>query len=223
MGFNKSYLLFTVSLSFLLLSTHAISSIIAPSPSPFPTHTNTKTKTIDSIFKKALSKTQNMLKSPNPKVLDFCKSTENPTLCGDTIAPFFQGSFFDPIKALLNEVEATHNQTLKVADVIANTLNDPNTNRNAREPLDICRSRYKSIVSTIKEAVELLNQQNVVDAYYKFSSVISDQTTCEDAFVESPGAQFPFPDDSLTVYQLAGNCLAIMDEIVNSHNQFFFA
>jgi len=78
-------------------------------------------------------------------------------------------------------------------------------------------------METVNEAVELLNEQNVVDAYYKFSSVISDQSTCEDAFVESPGVTIPFAEDSHTVYQLGGNCLAIMDAMVNSRNNFLLA
>lgn len=207
MGVNKTLLL-TVSLSFLL-STHAS---IAPSLSP--------TQNTDSLFEQAISATQREFKLPDPDVVDFCKGTENQTLCAETIAPYFQGSF-DPIKALETEVEATLIQTLKVADIIAKSLDDPNTNKNIRGALDICKSQYKSIVSTLKEAAELLNQQNVVDAYYKFSSVISDQSTCEDAFVESPGVTIPFPDDSLTVYQLGGNCLTIMDEIVNNRNNYF--
>ncbi|TKY61699.1 pectinesterase protein [Spatholobus suberectus] len=207
MGFNKNLLLI-VSLSSLLLSTRATPHIIASSPPPVlsPNH-NT-----DPIFTKALKATQ--------QVVEFCSGTENATLCAETIAPHFQSSF-DPIKALETEIEATRNQSMKVAGIIAKSLGDPSTDKKARDALDICKSQYKSIVDATKEAVELLNLHNVVDAYYEFSSVISDHSACEDAFKESPGVSIPFADDSFTVFQLGGNCLFIMDGMVNSSNKYF--
>ncbi|KAJ1412557.1 Pectinesterase inhibitor domain [Sesbania bispinosa] len=214
MDFQKSLLL-TVSLSCLLLSSHAS---IAPSVSPAPTTSKTEYKVETNIFEEAVKVSQTVFK-PEPEVLEFCTGTENPTLCADTIAPYFHGSF-DPIKALETEIDATLNKTLSVAGVISKSLNNPSTNKKTLDALDICKSQYKSIVDTIKEAKELLNQQNVVDAYYKFSSVISDRTACEDAFAESPGADSPFADDSFAVYELGGNCLAIMDGIVNNHNKY---
>ncbi|XP_020234861.1 uncharacterized protein LOC109814763 [Cajanus cajan] len=210
MGFNKNLLLF-VSLSTLLISTNAMPlfSLIAPSPSP-------SSSPSQHIFDKALKASQNIFQ---PELIEFCQGTENPTLCADTIAPLFHGTF-DPIKALETEIQATLNQTLKVASVIANSLVNPATDKNALDALDICKSQYESIVDTTKESLELLSRQNVVDAYYKFNSVISYQSSCEDAFAESPGVENPFAHDSLTVFQLGGNCLAIMDGLVNGRNRF---
>jgi len=214
MGFNKNLLL-TIVFSSLLLSTHAITD--APSPSQ-ALSIGTNLLNIDSnAIINGLFKTSPEIR---PDILEFCRGTENPTLCSETIAPFMQGSF-DPIKALETEMKATLNQTKKVTIIIAEALTNPNTDKRARGALGICKSQYKSIVDTIKEAVELLNQQNVVDAYYKFSSVISDQSTCEDAFVETRGVSIPFPEDSLAVFQLGGNCLAIMDGMVNNRNHYF--
>ncbi|KAK7379056.1 hypothetical protein VNO80_04509 [Phaseolus coccineus] len=212
MGFNKNLLFPAVFLS-SLLSTHAVTDAPSPSPSSYQIlykHTN---------FLSIQSNALNSLLKPSSEILDFCKDTENPTLCSETIAPFMQG-IFDPIKALETEMDATLNQSKKVSNLISEALTNPNTDERARGALDICKSQYKSIGQTVKEAVELLNQQNVVDAYYKFSSVISDQSTCEDAFAESHGVTIPFADDSLRVFQLGGNCLAIMDGMVNNRIHF---
>ncbi|RDX76516.1 hypothetical protein CR513_43480, partial [Mucuna pruriens] len=212
MGSNKNLLLIIVSLSSFLLSTNAVPGIFSSvggsvSPTLSPVDDDS------SIFGKALKASEQVLKT-EPEVIDFCKGTENPTLCADTITPYFQSSSFDPIKALETEIKATLNQSMKVADIIAESLADASTGKVELDALDICKSQYKSIIETIKEAEHLINQQNVVDAYYKFSSVISDHSTCEDAFLESPGISIPFPRDSLIVYQLGGNCMAIMDGIV---------
>ncbi|KAL9332336.1 hypothetical protein ACSQ67_001946 [Phaseolus vulgaris] len=214
MGSDKNLLFAVVFLSSLLLSTHAITD--APSPSPSSSQILSTETNILTIQSNAIT----TLFKPSSEILDFCKGTENPTLCSETIAPFMQ-DMFDPIKALETEMEATLNQSKKVSDIISEALTNPNTDQRARGALNICKSQYKSIAQTVKDAVELLNQQNVVDAYYKFSSVISDQSTCEDAFVESRGVTIPFADDSLGVFQLGGNCLAIMDSMVNNRNHYF--
>jgi len=73
------------------------------------------------------------------------------------------------------------------------------------------------MLDAINETIELLGQHNVVDSFYKFSSVISYKTACEDAFVESPGVEIPFSQDSRTLFDLGGNCLGIMNTLVNNH------
>ncbi|KAL2345489.1 hypothetical protein Fmac_006774 [Flemingia macrophylla] len=191
-------------------------TLIAPTPTPQPAK-EPETNILN--LGEALKGASESILKPGPHIMEFCHGTENPTLCADTIAPFFHGSF-DPVKALETEIKATLNQTMKVASIIADALASPDTDKNALDVLDVCRSQYESIVDTVKESLELLAQQNVVDAYYKFNSVISDQSACEDAFVESPGVQNPFAGDSLTVFQLGGNCLAIMDSLVNSPHLF---
>ncbi|CAL0311153.1 unnamed protein product [Lupinus luteus] len=150
-----------------------------------------------------------------PEVNLFCKDTENPILCAETIVPYFEGEF-NPIVVLHSEFEATLNQSLKVANIIAQ-LQVP---MEAIDAVDICKKQYEYIVDTIKEADELLNISNVVDAYYKFASVLAYRSACEDAFVESNGVMNPFAEDSFIVYQLGGNCLAILDGIINSNYRF---
>lgn len=212
MDFNKSLLLI-VSLSSLLLSASCrdLPVRLSPSSAPTPSEGN---NLFDALFQAG-----EQVFKPAPQVIEFCAGTENPALCAQTIAPFMTGSF-DPLKALETEIEATLNQSLKVVSSIDLSLSDPTTTKDAFDVLDICQKNYQSIVDTIKEAEELLNQQNVVDAYYKFNSVLSDRSSCEDAFGEAQGVDNPFADDSLTVYQLGGNCMAIMDGLVNNRNGF---
>ncbi|XP_061338389.1 uncharacterized protein LOC133285218 [Gastrolobium bilobum] len=209
--FNKSLLLI-LSLSYLLVSSNAIPLTrvlhIPPVGSPTVAPHMDLIDGIMSLAAKAVTKI-------SPQISKFCTGTENPTLCAQTIAPFLDGSF-DPIKALETLVNATLNHTRKVCGTITKLINDPSTSKNALDALGICKSQYDDIMDTVKEAIELIEQQNVVDAYYKFSSVIGDQSSCEDAFNESPGVNMPFAKDSQTLYQLGGNCLAIMDGIVNN-------
>ncbi|XP_020209848.1 uncharacterized protein LOC109794819, partial [Cajanus cajan] len=122
----------------------------------------------------------------SPQILQFCTGTENPSLCAETIAPYLDGTF-DPVKALETEINATLSEAKNIAANISALLDDPATEAAALDALGICKSQYADMVDTIKEAVDLVAQQNVVDAYYKFSAVISYKCSCDDAFVESPG------------------------------------
>ncbi|KAL5069017.1 hypothetical protein RYX36_019904 [Vicia faba] len=149
-----------------------------------------------------------------PEIMQLCIDGENVALCAETILKQMNGPF-DPLKALEIEVDATLVQAKTVAGTIQKLLQDPSTDKKALDALDICHSQYGYMLDTIKEAVDLLQQQNVVDAYYKFNAVISYKSSCDDAFVESPGVNMPFSQDSETLFQLGGNCLGIMNELIN--------
>ncbi|XP_058765266.1 uncharacterized protein LOC131638726 [Vicia villosa] len=150
----------------------------------------------------------------NPEIMKLCVDGENVPLCVETILKHMKGPF-DPLKALEIAVDATLVQAKTVAGTIQKLLKDPSTDKRALDALGICNTEYDDMLDTIKEAVDLLQQQNVVDAYYKISAVISLKGTCDDAFVESPGVEMPFSQDSATLFQLSGNCLGIMNELVN--------
>ncbi|XP_050892248.1 uncharacterized protein LOC127097808 [Lathyrus oleraceus] len=149
-----------------------------------------------------------------PEIMNLCIDGENVALCVETILKEMNGPF-DPLKALEIEVDATLVQAKTVAGTIQKLLQDPSTDKKAMEALGICHSQYGDMLDAIKEAVDLLQQQNVVDAYYKFNAVIAYKSACDDAFVESPGVKIPFSQDSETLFQLGGNSLGIMNELVN--------
>lgn len=152
----------------------------------------------------------------SPEITQFCSGTENPSLCAETIAPYLTGSF-DPVKALETEINATLKKASEIAAIISKKLNDPTTAKNAMDALDICKSQYGDMLDSIKEAVNMVAQLNVVEAYHKMSAVISYKSSCDNAFTESPGVEMPFAQESTTLFQLGGNCLAVMDTIVNNH------
>ncbi|KAL3031123.1 hypothetical protein AAZX31_02G011200 [Glycine max] len=208
--FNKTTLVLIGTLSCLLLSITAVPSTrvleLAPSEAPTAEPTASGISLFDNL----------LAKESSPMILKFCTGTENPTLCAETIAPYLTGTF-DPIQALETEINATLEKAEEIAGNIKKMLDDPTTTKNAMDALGICQSQYDNILDNIKETVELVGNQNVVDAWYRFSSVLSYKEACEDAFKESPGVDMPFPEDNTKLFQLSGNCLAVMDGIVNNH------
>ncbi|MED6168558.1 hypothetical protein PIB30_012830 [Stylosanthes scabra] len=231
MAFNKS-LFFIVALSSVLLAGHAFDFPPTGAPAPSPVSgfdhvveelSNIKTNGLFGGLNNNLLhlKLEGEAEKFKAQIQHFCTGTENPALCAKTIAPFVNGITFDPFKALEAEMKATLNHTKEVFDTIVNEAGNPANPPAAIGALHVCKSCYKSMIETIKEALELVQRLDVVDAYYKFSSVLSDRSACDDAFGESKGLTNPIADQSAVVYQLGGNCMAIMDGWINNHNKFF--
>lgn len=151
-----------------------------------------------------------------PELTQFCSGTDNPSLCVDTIAPFLSGSF-DPVKALEGEITATLQKASEIAASISKQLEDPTTAKNALDALNICKSQYDDMLDSIKESLNLVAQMNVADAYNKMSAVISYKSSCDDAYTESPGVEMPFRQEATTLFELSGNCVTVLETIVNSH------
>ena len=194
------------------------SPIIDPIPTSNPDSESNSDVNKDSIFGSSLIGTlaAKVAKQIDPEIEKLCADGENPAFCAESISKHLNGPF-DPLKALDIEVDATLEKAKNISATIINLLNDPNTDKRAIDALGICKSQYNDMMDAIKESVELLKQQNVVDAYYKFNAVISYKSSCDDAFVESPGVTMPFSHDSETLFQLGGNCLGIMNNLVNNH------
>ena len=153
-----------------------------------------------------------------PKFLKFCEKTTNPSLCAQTIQPHFhdhQGDV-DPLKALEIEVDATHNQTKKTVGVIDELLAKQDTPNSLKDSLKTCKDQYNNILDSIKETKDAIANKDVANAKYKFSAVLSFQSTCKDEF---EGGKFPFANDSDAVFQLGGNCLDIFADIVKAAPQ----
>ncbi|XP_054796492.1 uncharacterized protein LOC129301890 [Prosopis cineraria] len=144
----------------------------------------------------------------NAQLVALCQDAESPTLCVDTIAPFIQGAL-DPVVALKAEMGATMNITVKVSNTIKTLHAKPETTKDEKASLDICADQYSSIVDTINDCLDSIKQNDVYGAWMKFAAVLSYQQACEDAFKEG-GGSIPFPEDSKTLFQLGGNCLAIL-------------
>ncbi|XP_028786329.1 uncharacterized protein LOC114742217 [Neltuma alba] len=150
----------------------------------------------------------NTAASHNAQLTALCSDAESPPLCVNTIAPFIQGAL-DPVVAVKVEMGATMNITTKVSETIKALQAKPDITKDEKASLDICADQYSSIVDTINDCLDSVKQNDVYDAWMKFSSVLSYQQACEDAFKEG-GGSIPFPEDSKTLFQLGGNCLAIL-------------
>ncbi|XP_058749441.1 uncharacterized protein LOC131625688 [Vicia villosa] len=141
-----------------------------------------------------------------------CQKTTNPKLCLDTIQPHLLKGVITPIKALDAEVDATHDQTVKTMDVIGTSLAKHSVSKSLKDSLAICKEQYQGILDTIKETKQAIANNDLSTAKLKFSSVLSYQGSCKDAF-EGMEKEFSFSHDSDAVFQLGGNCLDIIADM----------
>ncbi|CAK8531167.1 unnamed protein product [Lathyrus sativus] len=141
-----------------------------------------------------------------------CHKTTNPKLCLDTIKPHFLKREVTPLQALEVEVDATHEQTVKTIDVIGTSLAKHKGSKSLKDSLAICKDQYSSILDAIKQTKEAIKNQDFSTAKMQFSSVLSYQASCKDAF-EGMEKEFSFSNDSDAVFQLGGNCLDIITDM----------
>ncbi|KAK7246117.1 hypothetical protein RIF29_40976 [Crotalaria pallida] len=143
-------------------------------------------------------------------LLKFCEVTTNPNLCAQTIQPhFLDGVNLDPFKALEIEVEATLNETRRTLSIIEELLEKNNLNKSLRDSVKTCKDQYHSILDSIRETKEAIAQRNLIEAKFKFSAVISYQSTCKDQF-ENANNKCPFAEDNEIIFQLGGIALDII-------------
>ncbi|XP_027936286.1 uncharacterized protein LOC114191315 [Vigna unguiculata] len=150
-----------------------------------------------------------------PELTQFCSGTDNPALCVDTIAPVLAGNF-DPVRAVEGEINATLQKASEIAASISKQLEDPATAKEALDALNICKTQYDDMLDSIKEALNMVVQMNVMEAYRKMSAVISYKSSCDDAYTESPGVEMPFRQEATTLFQLSGNCVTVLNTIVKT-------
>ncbi|KAK4282574.1 hypothetical protein QN277_013935 [Acacia crassicarpa] len=175
-------------------------------PSPAPTPSPYDEKVVD--LEASAVTTITAASQHSAQLVDLCKDAEAPHLCVETIAPFIHGAL-DPVVAVNAEFGATMNLTVKVSDTIKTLQAQPDISNDDKASLEICADQYSSIVDTINDCLDSIKQNDVYGAWMKFSAVLSFQQACEDAFREG-GSPIPFKEDSKTLFQLGGNCLAIL-------------
>ncbi|KAI4301515.1 hypothetical protein L6164_034788 [Bauhinia variegata] len=200
----------------LALATEIVPSLtLAPetAPSPAPSRDGIEELT-DGVGTGLLDKVKASLAGTilDSTVSNLCKDAENITLCINTIAPFMHGQA-DPVKALEIEIDALFKQTEKVDGIVTKLIAyNHGGNKNLADTLKVCKDNYNSNLDDIKKAVKAVKKVDIGTAQSMLSSVIGVSETCKDTFRES-GLEFPFPDDSDAVTQLAGNCLGILNII----------
>ncbi|CAL0301043.1 unnamed protein product [Lupinus luteus] len=143
-------------------------------------------------------------------ILKLCEHTTNPTLCAQTIQPHVLDGDIDPFKALEIEVEATLNETKKAIAIIDELLTKNSINKSLRSSIKTCKEQYNYILDSIKETQDAIAQHDLIEAKFKFSAVISYQSSCMDEFEHF---ECPFAEGSETIYNLGGNTLDIIADL----------
>lgn len=101
-------------------------------------------------------------------------------------------------------------QVEKTSKLISVLLARPGNSKDLGDSLQICKEQYGNIMDSMAEAKSQVAQRNVIEARFKFSSVVSYYESCNDSFTKGTS---PIVEEAQGVYDLAGNCLDIMKAI----------
>ncbi|XP_045796776.1 uncharacterized protein LOC123891033 [Trifolium pratense] len=170
---------------------------------------------VGNIVSKIATNVAKVATKVDPEILKICNEGGDKTVrCIETLSKLFQGPF-DVVKALEIEVNTTLSTVKTLVDTIVRLRNDPSTDKRAIDALDICRDQYDMMLDSINQAMEILPQQNFVDAYNNMCAVISYNSACQEGWDESPGVVRPWDVEPLI--QSTVICVDILDNIVNNH------
>jgi pectinesterase inhibitor-like protein len=249
--FNKT-LLVILSLSSLLLSSNAVRSTrvndfiptsapaaapIAIAPSVDPPIEYPDAPAIDPTFcqrvpnAKICNKVPINMKLVDPEIIKTCDGEPYGSLVPDCIEILyknFEGRPFDIVKALEIQVNSTGNTVKEIFDVFVGCrkgliIDKSKIDKSETEVLDLCRDEYNTMLDSINQILEMLRQQNFVDAYQKMDALLLNRNTCSNGFLDiSFGVPRPLdnvmPWDQIEdLRQMIYICVNILSNIVNNH------
>ncbi|KAK2419950.1 Plant invertase/pectin methylesterase inhibitor superfamily protein [Trifolium repens] len=243
--FNKT-LLVILSLSSLLLSSNAVPSTrvndfiptSAPAEAPiaedpdegdpddFPDapssdHYFCKNYPDDKICQKVPIN----MKLVDPEIIKTCNGEPYGSLVPDCIEILyknFEGRPFDVVEALDIQVNSTGNTIKEIYVNILANIKGLRLEKNEAEALDICRHQYEMMLDSINQILEMLRQQNFVDAYQKMDALLLNRNTCTYAFADITRVPSPWDHEMLwylidDLGQMVHICVNILSNIVNNH------
>lgn len=145
--------------------------------------------------------------------LGICKHTDNPDLCFSSIKGELVGlrGAVDAAAILGMQIKATAQQTQLARALSVHVATAPGTPKMATAILQTCTDSYDDALDNLDAATSALATRDKGTLNSMLSAAMTDYTTCEEGFVETPGISSPMGhlDDMLN--KLASNCLAIAE------------
>ncbi|CAA7399866.1 unnamed protein product [Spirodela intermedia] len=147
-------------------------------------------------------------------VKEVCNHTDNPDLCFSSVQPYIfpvQGKPANAAAILDMEIKACSTKTQEARNVAAKIAADPATGKMMASIIQTCTDSYDDAIDNLDSAGKALAARDLATLNSMLSAAMTDYSTCEEGFQETPGINSPMAeyDDLLT--KLSSNCLAIAE------------
>jgi pectinesterase inhibitor-like protein len=139
-------------------------------------------------------------KSMNPAIKKICATTDNPSLCLSSIAPFLFGKS-DPLSVLAMAIKASLRHTKKAMSKASQLAAGADPSPSVED----CKDSYSDALDNFQNAMDAIHPRDIGTINSMLSAALTDFDTCEDGF--SGDSPLSFYDDKGS--KLASICLAI--------------
>ena len=109
------------------------------------------------------------------------------------------------------EIKACAAKAQIAYEVSSKISSDPKTGKMMAAILQTCTDNYDDAVDNLDSAIKALRERDIPTLNGMLSAALTDFTTCEDGFVETPGVNSPMVDYDSVLTKLASNCLALVE------------
>ncbi|KAL3508156.1 hypothetical protein ACH5RR_033538 [Cinchona calisaya] len=147
----------------------------------------------------------------DPEIKKICDSTDYPSLCLNTIAPYLHGST-NEFSVLEVAIKAGNEYAKFALSTIRKLASTPGTPHEIVSILNDCKDSYEDVLYNFQKAMTALPERDIGTMNTMLSAVLTDAGDCEDAFA---GANFPSPMSNFgeKLINMTSNCLAIVSLI----------
>lgn len=139
-------------------------------------------------------------KSMNPAIKKICATTDNPSLCLSSIAPFLFGKS-DPLSVLAMAIKASLRHTKKAMSKASHLAAGANPSPSVED----CKDSYSDALDNFQNAMDAIHPRDIGTINSMLSAALTDFDTCEEGF--SGDSPLSFYDEKGS--KLASICLAI--------------
>ncbi|PIN07783.1 Pectinesterase [Handroanthus impetiginosus] len=144
----------------------------------------------------------------NPKLKQICESTDHPSLCLATVAPFLKGKVDVP--SVLEVAIKASDKLAKYAFSLAKSFTEkPGTPPELASVLEECKDSYDTVVYNFQNTIDAFQRRDIGTMNSMLSAVITDVGDCEDAF-SGLGAESPLWGIADKLTNMTSNCLAVV-------------
>ncbi|KAG9449823.1 hypothetical protein H6P81_009788 [Aristolochia fimbriata] len=145
-----------------------------------------------------------------------CKKADHADLCYSAAKHIYKAQPITPAGAAKASILVTLEST-KQAKNMANALRAKSSKGNpaamAKANFNVCQQLYDDAIRNLETSLKALDTRSHFDLMINLSAVLTDYSTCDDAFTEEPGLVSPLAKINSQLNMLTKNNLALADAL----------
>ncbi|KAK1279422.1 hypothetical protein QJS04_geneDACA002775 [Acorus gramineus] len=144
-------------------------------------------------------------------VFSLCRRTDYPSLCTSSAGPQLRRArSVAPTVLTASHIRATMVRTVLARSLATKLVRSRNGSKIYKANINVCLDNYDDALSNLRDSMKSLRSRGShADLMNNLSAALTDFTTCDDAFAETPGMRSPLAHANAILGMSAKNNLAL--------------